>query len=510
MIVTEQEPININPNGKKNLIELYQILKKEYWPSNFLSYPFYGDGLPCISYERMQVDCIECLTHNVHVPLHDKDMIKMHCNPSCSWDWPLKDLHIINGESHEEIAMLVVSLSASVHFGLLEMLEDIGRHSRASQLQAIKTKRLHTLYEINFIFTKGSMMACMVPYLNHCSANQTRPDIKGLLQYVSNSKNMKYQARFRVLMNLNLPCIVKRVGIRLNNSEIAGGASGLFFPMSFAFKQTFYRDYYHSMFLNGQFSEIQETIEPAAPDLSKFIDQESLKTPPILAKYPTKHPTENVKFGVFKSGYSYLTESTNNDGHEGGDFTQENQLGRIMPFLEAGKIFNHEVFTNAARKAQLYRESQCVEGNNRGERKSPRPKYEAEVQSLAALVLYKNECPDLECDLEELHEDVLRLPAVGIENYKKFFERRIKAIPTGSIILTPAFLTKAAHIEFDRIENQTKQQIVVKLEELIRQTDFSDEKEKAWFISRSSSKSVNKQELLDLYNELVQMIALNP
>ena len=92
VIVEEQEPINLNPSGYKNLEELYQKLKQDYWPADFLSFPFYGDGLPCITYERMKMDCVICVAHNVRIPLHDRELLEEHCKSSCSFDWPLKDL----------------------------------------------------------------------------------------------------------------------------------------------------------------------------------------------------------------------------------------------------------------------------------------------------------------------------------------------------------------------------------------------------------------------------------
>ena len=73
----------------------------------------------------------------------------------------------------------------------------------------------------------------------------------------------------------------------------------------------------------------------------------------------------------------------------------------------------------------------------------------------------------------------MNLKGVGFANYKKFFESRIKAIPTSQIPLKPAFLTKNAHTEFHRIENQTKAQIVVKIQQMITSTEFSDELEKS-------------------------------
>lgn len=52
-------------------------------------------------------------------------------------DWPLKDLHIICGESHEEINMLVTALTLIVPFGICDLLEQMGRKSINSSIKPI-------------------------------------------------------------------------------------------------------------------------------------------------------------------------------------------------------------------------------------------------------------------------------------------------------------------------------------------------------------------------------------
>ena len=197
---------------------------------------------------------------------------------------------------HKEIAMNVIALTNSVAFGVLEMLSELGRHSKKSQLQAIRTKRLHTLYELNYIYTKASFTATVIPFLNYCVKTQGDPTVEGLYKYVENSPNLQFQARFRALLSMNIPCLVKRNGIRLDNIQISNGGSALFFPVAFAMKMSWYRDFYHYKYLNGQFTPAQEDMDPTNPDFEKFLEQidpeitKDLKSRPKIRKYPRKHP----------------------------------------------------------------------------------------------------------------------------------------------------------------------------------------------------------------------------
>ena len=147
--------------------------------------------------------------------------------------------------SHEEIAMNIIALTNSIPFGVLDMLSEMGRHTKNSQLQAIRTKNLRTLYELNYIYTKATFTALAIPYLKECVAALVEPTIEGMYEFVEKSPNLQYQARFRALISLNLPCIIKRLGIRLNNAEISNGGSALFFPAAFALKMSWYRDFCH-------------------------------------------------------------------------------------------------------------------------------------------------------------------------------------------------------------------------------------------------------------------------
>ena len=244
VIIREQEPIGLNPSGRQNLFKLHNELKN-YWPSDVKCFPFYGDGLPAVSYERIKCDSVTCNTHSVNIPITDSKLLADHCTEECVLDWPLKDLYVLNGMSHEEIAMNVTALTSNTQFGVLDMLSAMGRINKNSQLQAIRSKRLHTLYELNFIYTKAAFTATVVPFLDHCDTTQAAPSVENLYKYVSNAPNLEYQARFRVLVALNLPCIVKRLGIRLNSEEISAGGSALFMPAAFSTKMSWYRDYYH-------------------------------------------------------------------------------------------------------------------------------------------------------------------------------------------------------------------------------------------------------------------------
>ena len=79
--------------------------------------------------------------------------------------------------------MNVTALTLSTSFGLFELLSEMGRHSKKSHMQAIRTKRLHTLFELNFIFLKGSMTALLVPFVSDCARRSVKPTVRKGLQY---------------------------------------------------------------------------------------------------------------------------------------------------------------------------------------------------------------------------------------------------------------------------------------------------------------------------------------
>ena len=177
-------------------------------------------------------------------------------------------------------------------------------------------------------------------------------------------------------------------------------------------------------------------------------------------------------------------------------------MGRVSTFLKRGKIFDIEIFADAARRSQAHQVAEREKGNLCSNSKSRRPKYQAEVQSLAALILDKHELPEEEEGLDDVHEDVLDLAKVGWENYKEYFFKKIRGIPTTSIKLTPAFITKKDFMEFNKIENKTKEVIAKEIKLLITQVVFEDEMEKSYYESKAQRMHVRKDELIDLYNDI--------
>lgn len=397
------------------------------------------------------------------------------------------------------------------------MLDGLGRCTKKAQLQAIKSKRLHTLYELNYIFSKGSFTALVIPFLDYCQKSQGNPSIESLYKYVEKSENLLYQARFRALISFNIPCIVKRVGIGLDNQQIARGGSAMFFPVAFCTKMTWYRDFYHYMFLNGKFCNKQEEMIPQKSCFEKFLKTvdpeltENLKTRPKVRQYQAKHPQENVLFGVYKSKYLHLTESkTNCDSHQGGDFLQESVLGKVMPFLRTGKIFTYEQFDSAVRRCQYSRDA-MVSGEKSQQVDYPtrRPKYSIEVQATAAQILSKNCNPDSSEGLGDLHPDVLKVSQIGMENYRTFFKKRIQSVSTGSIKLRPAFVTLADGQEYDKLENQTKKVITEQILDMIQKINFENSQEKAFYESRANRVNSKKDALVEMHSELTQMLKLS-
>ena len=134
--------------------------------------------MPAATYERIKTENVVCRDHNITIPLMDTSLLAQHCKTPCSLDWPLKDMAIISGASHEEIMMNVTALTISTNFGLFELLTEMGRNSKKSHMQAIKTKRLHTLFELNYIFLRGSMVALLVPFVADCAAKGIKPTVR--------------------------------------------------------------------------------------------------------------------------------------------------------------------------------------------------------------------------------------------------------------------------------------------------------------------------------------------
>ena len=305
-----------------------------------------------------------------------------------------------------------------------------------------------------------------------------------------------------------MPCLLKRVAIRLNNVVLSNGATALYFPIVFATSHSFYRDLYHLKYLNGKWVQSQEKIEPAEPSLQKFIGDKEFD-PCVLSKFRKRHPCENVKYGIYKEKYLHLTERSDaNDRHQGGDFLQEDCLGRVVSFLNAGKLFNLETFTFAVRKCGMYQESERIKGNHGQRVLSKRPKYTLEVQMMAAIVLDLNEDPMCSMDIGEWNDDIFHLAKIGMDNYKIFFINKLSSVKTGSIKLKPAFFTRKGREDYEKIENKTKEEIRTKINSVIDTIDFEDEDEKLFYVTRCSRSSIKKDELINLYNDMMAKTVL--
>ena len=265
--------------------------------------------------------------------------------------------------------------------------------------------------------------------------------------------------------------------------------------------------------LNGKFVASQEDFEPKSPNIEEFLEKVDplLKTDitsrPQVKQYPVKHPCENVKFGAYRVKYAHMTESrTKTDSHEGGDFIQENNLGHVIPFLKKGKIFSQDIFSQAVRTFQHCKDRDSDNNVQKCEQFRRRPKYENEIQSVCATILYKSENPMVAVGLGELHQDVLKISEIGKDNYKKYFLERINAVPTGKIKLRPAFLTKKSGWEYEKLENQPKKEIISQIQKLITQINFDDPQEKIFYENRASKTNTNKCELVNIHAELSQML----
>jgi hypothetical protein len=177
-----------------------------------------------------------------------------------------------------------------------------------------------------------------------------------------------------------------------------------------------------------------------------------------------------------------------------------------MPFLKKGKIFTHQHFENAVRRCQNSMDNRVKTGDKAVEYPRKRPKYQLEVQATAAQILFKTSKPESQEGLGDLHPDVLRISQIGIENYRSFFEKRISAVSTGSIKLRPAFITLKSGLDYDKLENQTKQTISEEIFEMIKSLEFENVQEKLYYENKAKKTAVRKEELLIIHIELTQMM----
>merc|ERR1712025_1320362 len=106
----------------------------------------------------------------------------------------------------------------------------------------------------------------------------------------------------------------------------------------------------------------------------------------------------------------------------------------------------------------------------------------------------RREIPDQDEDLGGLHEDVIDLVQVGWENYKQYFMKKIRGIPTTQIKLRPAFITKSSYDEFNKIENKTKEEILGEIKKILTKVAFEEVMEKQYFEAKVQRSNVKKSE----------------
>ena len=110
--------------------------------------------------------------------------------------------------------------------------------------------------------------------------------------------------------------------------------------------------------------------------------------------------------------------------------------------------------------------------------------------------------------LGDLHEDILRITEIGRQNYRKYFLSRINAVSGGKIKLKPAFFTKEACREYEKLENQTKNEMVLKIKNVISEIHFDDPQEKLYYEIKAKKTNLKKCELVNLYRELLDMLVI--
>ena len=116
---------------------------------------------------------------------------------------------------------------AASHFGLCEVLQQLGKKSKKGQESALKKKELNRLFPTNLIFLEGSMKALMSAYIEAFWIDTFSPTVEGFVSFCLESKNPLTKALFLSSYHFGMPPVVKRLGLRLHRNDIADGGSAL-------------------------------------------------------------------------------------------------------------------------------------------------------------------------------------------------------------------------------------------------------------------------------------------
>ena len=221
----ELEPIDLNPSSYDSLSELMTKIHADQETKQHKLSVLGVDGLPGVRLKRMQSDHVKCSTHDVMFKLSNLKLCVEHNKSICQIVWVLGDKVILLGESHEEIFLNLRAAAAAAKFGLLEVLQELGKKSKQNQNQAIKKKELNKLFPVNLIFIEGALKALMGSYVE--SAWPLKSSLDGFVKFCVNSTNPLMSSLFLSIYHFMLPAYIKRLGLRLHRPDIADGASAL-------------------------------------------------------------------------------------------------------------------------------------------------------------------------------------------------------------------------------------------------------------------------------------------
>ena len=223
----EQEPLDLNPSSFQSLTELLQFLSKRQEAKGDKISVIGLDGLPGIRIKRLQSDMVKCDYHDKLFKLCDPVEVRKHCKEECIISWPYCDKIVMLGESHEEIFLNLRAAAAASHFGLNDVLEELGRKSKMNKEAAVKTRELNKLFPINLIFIEGSLKMLMSSYVESTWGEDSAVTVTGFINYCLRHTNPRVSSLFLGLYYFMMPALIKRIGLRLHRQDIADAASAL-------------------------------------------------------------------------------------------------------------------------------------------------------------------------------------------------------------------------------------------------------------------------------------------
>ena len=223
----EQESLNLNPSSYQSLSELMDHLDKTQAAKADKMSVIGLDGLPGIRIKRMQADMVKCLTHEIMFKLSDVEKCKEHNAEDCEIGWIFEDKVVLLGESHEEIFLNLRCCTAASHFGLLSVLEELGKKSKLNQQAAIKKKELNKLYPTNLLFIEGALKMLMSSYLESIWSIEFTPSLQDFVKFCLENTNPQVTCLFLTVYYFMMPALLKRLGLRLHRPDIADAGSAL-------------------------------------------------------------------------------------------------------------------------------------------------------------------------------------------------------------------------------------------------------------------------------------------